>query len=328
MKAVRGAVLIAVLGCTSIVQGQEQPGASRVDVLLAGGPLATLEDELNAAFTPDRRSVYFTRKYGDRFAVIMVSHLESGTWSPPDVAPFSGQFADYDPFVSPDGRRIFWISNRPTVGNSLKTDFDIWVAEREGQSWGEPRHLNAPVNSEAGEFYPTVASNGTLYFSSNRAGGRGRGDIYLSRLSEGSYGSVEPLGDSVNSEAFEGDPFIAPDESYLIFTGWGRAGGGTEGDLFLSSRSCSGWTTPERLPDGVNSGAQEYAPIVSPDGEWLYFASYRAETDAPRRRPFTALELQQIGLGPRNGKGSVYRVRLRDLDQQLRSATSAAGCGR
>lgn len=285
-----GMVIAMVLGTGGgVLIAQEKP----VEISLADGPLSTPADELNAAFTPDRGTVYFTRKDSAGTGVIMVSHRQGGNWSAPEVASFSGRYPDYDPFVTGDGSRVFWISKRP-VGDETKNDLDIWMATWQGRGWGPARHLDAPVNSDAGEFYPTVAGNGTLYFSSNRTGGSGRGDLYRSPSELGTYRLVESLGDGINTTAFEGDPYIAPDERYLIFTAWGRTGGDTEGDLFLSTRDRAGWSVPRRLPDPINSAAQEYAPIVSPDGVWLYFTSYRGGEDS------------------RAGKGSIYRVRLED----------------
>lgn len=257
--------------------GLSSPGAllaQGVAVERAPGPLASSADELNAAFTPDQQSVYFTRKLSDTTAAIMVSHCKGKRWSEPVVASFSGQYPDYDPFVSPDGSRLFWMSRRPVDG-TVKGDYDVWMVERHGDSWSEPLHLPEPINSPAGEYFPTVARSGNLYFSSNRDGGQGRGDIYVSRLVNGAYRTVENLGPAVNSTGFDGDPFIAADESYLIFTGWGRPGGDPEGDLYIAFRRDGAWSVPVALPAAINSPAQEYAPIVSPDGHYLYFASYR-----------------------------------------------------
>lgn len=144
------------------------------------------------------------------------------------------------------------------------------------------------MNSDAGEYYPTVAANGNLYFSSSRAGGKGRGDVYRSRFASGRYGPPESLGDSVNSAAFDGDTFSAPDESYLIFSGFGRPDGDTEGDLFISTNRGGVWGAARRLEHGINSKVQEYTPIVSPDGTWLYFTSHRGVIDEPMSRRLTA----------------------------------------
>jgi Tol biopolymer transport system component len=298
-----------LIGCLALIapvlaaQGAPDPLAPQ----LAGGPLSTQYDELNAAFTPDGRTVYFTRRIADRFGVILVAHRRGDGWSTPEVASFSGEYADFDPFITVDGRRLYWISNRPVDG-APRIDFDIWMVEREGAGWGAPIHLEAPINSADGEFYPTVAANGTLYFSSNRPGGSGRGDLYASRVENGRFTAPVSLGGVVNSAAFDGDPYIAPDESYLIFTGWGREGGDPDGDLYITTKVDGAWTAPRALGHGINSPAQEYAPIVSPDGRWLYFSSYRSLLDGPLARPLTGAELIRLLDGPANGHGTNYRV--------------------
>jgi len=304
--------LVSVAGIGGGPVAQSPDSAGRLAPRLVDGPLVTRDDELNAAFTPDGRTVYFTKKIGARFGVIMVSDLRGGRWSVPEVAPFSGQYSDYDPFVAPDGKRIFWISNRPVDGKP-KAEYDIWMAERRGERWGLATRLDAPVNTDADEYYPTVAANGTLYFTSLRPGGKGRGDVYRSRLEGGRYGPVESLGDSVNSAAFEGDPFIAPDESYLVFSGYGRPDAGNDGDLYITRNRGGVWGAPRRLGHGINSGAQEYAPIVSPDGKWLYFTSYRGVIDAPRSRPLSTAAVRRAIDGVLNGEGNVYRVPIEAL---------------
>jgi hypothetical protein len=199
------------------------------------------------------------------------------------------------------------------VNGEARTDTDIWMAEWNGSDWGPAVHLDDPVNSAANEYYPTVARNGTLYFSSTRSGGKGRGDLYFSRPVNGRYDAIQSVGDSVNTAAFEGDAFIAPDESYLVFTGFGRADGDEAGDLFVSTSRGGVWSAPRRLNHAINTRVQEYAPIVSPDGRWLYFASYRAPLDEPRTRPFTNAEANRMGDGPLNGLGNVYRIPIEAL---------------
>src|SRR5689334_7546162 len=95
--------------------------------LFAPGVISTADMELNAAFTPDGRTLYFTKRTPKaQFWTILVSSLKGSRWSTPRVAEFSGQYADFDPFVSPDGSQLFFNSNRPAPGKT-KNDFDIWV---------------------------------------------------------------------------------------------------------------------------------------------------------------------------------------------------------
>ena len=192
------ACVLALAACASIPSAPE---------LFGPGTISTPENELNAAFSPDGGTLYFTRAAGanGRFGVIVVSEAtRDGRWSDPEVAEFSGHYPDYDPIVSPDGARLFFISKRPASGNEPRADFDIWVVERAGNGWGEPRNLGAPVNSDGDELYPSAASDGTLYFSScGRKDSRGRCDLYRSRLRDGQYLEPENLGEPVNTPASE-----------------------------------------------------------------------------------------------------------------------------
>ena len=250
--------------------------------LFAPGTISTAGNELNAAFTPDGRTVYFTRTAGTgdaRTGTIFVSRMRrGGRWSPPNIAAFSGRYSDYDPFVSPDGARLFFISNR-----AGKSDFDIWFVERAGKDWSDARNAGAAINSDRDELYPAVASNGTLYFSScGRADSHGRCDLYRARVRDGEYLTPENLGDAINSPASETDAYVAPDESYVIFAAYGRADAIGDGDLYVSFRRDGAWSVPQLLPSVVNTKAREYCPIVSADGRWLYFTREDGTGDVHR----------------------------------------------
>jgi Tol biopolymer transport system component len=282
--------------------------APATPALFGAGTISTGDMELNAAFTPDGRTLFFTKRSPKpQYWVIVVSHLRGGRWSAPEVAGFSGQYNDFDPFVSPDGATLYFSSNRPVDGRP-KTDFDIWAVDRTAAGWGAPRHLDAPVNTAAQEYYPTVTRDGTLYFSSTRDGGAGAGDIYRATRVDGRYAEPENLGDSVNARNFDGDPYIAPDESYLLFVSYGRAGGSGDGDLYLSVRRAGVWSRAENLGPGINSSALDFCPIVSPDGKTLFFTSERGFADAPQSRRLTAAELARRLHAPGNGFGDIYRI--------------------
>jgi len=301
-------VLINLVTLASAAHAAQSPAKDLRPALVAEGILSTPDDELNAAFTPDGQTVYFSKNVGDRTGVIVLSRQTGGKWGTPEVASFSGQYSDYDPFVSPDGSRLLWISNRP-VDDKKKDDYDIWMVEKRAGGWGPPIHLPAPINTDAEEFYPSVTAKGTLYFSSTRPGGMGRGgDIYRAERDGGTYGAPKSLGDSVNSATHDADPYIAPDESFLVFASYGRPGAVGDGDLYVSHRRNGAWSAARRLDHGINTPAREYCPIVSPDGKWLYFTSFRGDIDSPRSKPITFRELSDQLRTTLNGYGNVYRI--------------------
>ena len=284
-------VSIACLGQMNL--GSNQPEANRAPVHFAEGVIETSADEYNPTFTPDGKTVFFTRR-ADRKGreTIMFSRFENGKWRAPANAPFSGTgFFDKEPFVSPDGGRIFFASTRPNERDA-KNNFDLWYVEKtDGGAWSEAKNLGAEINSPGYDNYPSVAADGTLYFGSKREGG-GEIDLYRSRLVNGVYQKPENLGDAINTPATEADPFVAPDQSYLIFCS-DRAGGEGEGDLYVSFNRNGVWTVPQSLGKIINTPAFEYTPLVSPDGKTFYFSRGWGEifqTDAAAALNLSALE--------------------------------------
>jgi Tol biopolymer transport system component len=260
--------------------------------LFMEGVINTSADEYGPAFAPDGMTMYFTRRVSRQGPeYIYVSRFENGQWSKPEIAPFSGKHFDKEPFVSPDGSKLFFASLRPVGGVEKKDprDFDIWVITRSAGGWGDPTPLPAPVNSTGYDNYPSVAANGTLYFASVRGGGRGRNDLYRAPLIDGKYSQVEKLGDIINTSGTDADPYIAPDESFLIYCS-DRQGGFGEGDLYISYNRGGAWTEPRNLGAAINTGEFEYTPLLSPDGKYLFFSRgwgeiYRIESRALSLKP-------------------------------------------
>lgn len=239
--------------------------------LFAEGVIETVADEYNPTFTPDGKTVYFTRR-ADRKGneTIMFSKLENGKWTAPQTAEFSGKFYDKEPMLAPDGKRLFFASQRPN-GRDEKNNFDIWFVEKTANGWSEAKNLGGAINSSGYDNYPSIARDGTLYFGSARQDWRKDNDLYRSRLVNGEYQKAENLGGAINTDATEADPFVAPDQSYLIFCS-DRDGGAGEGDLYVSFNENGKWTAPQSLGNVINTAAFEYTPLVSPDGKTFYFS--------------------------------------------------------
>lgn len=237
--------------------------------------------------------------------------MRDGRWTEPQVAPFSGQYRDADPFITPDGSKFLFISDRPAPGKAHR-DLDIWMMDRVGSAWGEPRNLGAPVNSDGSEWYPTLAADGTLYFGSNRPGGFGKTDLYRSRLVEGRYTDPENLGASINSDLDEFEPYIAPDQSFLIFMGENRERRG-DFDLYISYQKSGAWTKPQELPSGINSPANEFSPKISPDGKYFFWTSARSVLDRSAARRRTTREYLNEIRSPGNGLGDIYYIGIQSL---------------
>ena len=135
------------------------------------------------------------------------------------------------------------------------------------------------MNSPKDDVYPTLTARGDLYFCSRREGGQGRHDIYRARLVDGRFARPENLGSPINSEASDFDPYVAPDESYIIFAS-DRPGGLGNADLYIRFRGKDGaWSEPRNMGAPVSSPYLDYAPMLSPDGKYLFFTSGRGGAD-------------------------------------------------
>ncbi len=272
------------------------------------GVISTGDDESHPEFTPDGKTIYFL-KNTPTFShwTIVESHYKNNRWTTPEVAPFSGQYSDADPFITPDGQKFFFISTRPVEGDKERDDTDMWMMERAGAKWGEPKHLGPLVNSAGSEWFPTVTSDGTLYFGSDRQGSKGRTDIWRAKFADGKYGEPENLGDAINTAANEVEPYVAYDGSYMIFAAVRPEGKGAY-DLYVSYNRGGAWTKAESLGEKINSSGWDFSPKVSPDGKYFFFTSNRGFTDQPLGKRLSYRELTDKLHSPRNGLRDIYQM--------------------
>jgi len=285
--------------------GQNPPGM--MPEIFAPGIISKSYFECMAFFTPDGREFYFML-WGAPHGVIVFTKEVSNRWIKPRTVSFASQY-DGKFSLSPDGNKIVYSSNRPQDGSREPLDFHhCWIAERTDTGWGEPKNLGPLINLEKSySAYPSLSKKGNLYFFSNREGGMGEADIWMSKFVGGRYAEPENLGISINTSLNDVDPFIAPDESYIIFC---RRNGGFGGyDLFISFREDDGsWTKAINMGEQINSAAREICPSVSPDGKYLFFTSDRRTHKPFSEVPITYEEKIEILNSPGNGNGDIYWV--------------------
>ena len=201
-----------------------------------------------------------------------------GSWTEPRTIVSHERYSYMDAALSPDETQLFYISNQPLDGKGEPKDPDLWFSVRTEDGWSQPQNAGSPLNSDRGEYYVSFTDEGTLYFTTNRAAAEGQEidfDIHAAPRVDGEFRQPIRLGDSVNSEGYDGDVFVAPDESYLIFSS-GRPEGLGEGDLYVSFRTADGgWTEAKNMGPGINTEGQDYCPFVTRDGRYLFYSRNR-----------------------------------------------------
>ncbi len=266
------------LGVSGPYLGQTPPGKQAV--LFADGMISKLDEpEMCAAFSMDGKEFYFNAKHENSFSIFITKEVD-GKWSIPEPLPFSDSFTDRDFTISSDGNRIYFGSNRPALkgGEKLK-GLDIYFIERDEKSglWSEPKNIGYPVNTDNGENYPCIVANGNLYyFSCRQDEGLGGCDIFRANFVDGKYESTTFMGPAINSEKHDWDAYVAPDESYLIFSSLAREDTHGTMDLYISFRNAKGeWTKAKNMGLAMNSAYDEICPSVTLDGKYLFFTSRR-----------------------------------------------------
>jgi len=233
--------------------GQKPPG--EVPELFMPGIISNCDLHSSVYFSPDGNEVYFSKLNG--FWNIMFMKQANGQWTQPQFL-----CKGLTPFLSPDGKTLFFSTQ----------DWDLWKMERSAIGWAEPINLGPVINFARRQDGPSVTGDGTLYYGTNYQDAKG---IVCSEFVDGHYSEPEPLGSRINSNHNEGFPYIAPDESYIIFSSF-RPGSFGLGDLYISFRRDDGtWTEPRNLGPEINSEAKDRFPYVSPDGKYFFFNSSR-----------------------------------------------------
>jgi Tol biopolymer transport system component len=284
--------------------GQTPPGM-RSEVF-APGIISTPDlYEMNSIFSPRGDEFYYVisttapeeKAEGVYFYVMMQTRLVNGTWTKPEQVPFSEEFSMVDIAFSPDGNRLYFCSDKPSPWTDA-TRLGIWYVERNGgRGWSEWINVGPPINSKGGVTQPTFTSEGTMVFPSMREEGFGGVDIYSTELKNEIFSEPVNLGPAINTKYDEGNSFVSPDGSHLLFARWG-------------------------MPESLDGGKGMYISFKNKDGSW---------TQAMNTRPTTDLYGSLAALTP-DGKflfysreGDIYWVDARIIDTLREKAMGEGG---
>lgn len=287
--------------------GQNPPGDT--PEVFAEGIIAHGFHEHNLTISPDGNEMFYASSSGDhKYYVIISIKKENEKWLSPEIAPFSGKYTDMGPRFSPDGEKLFFCSCRPLAGELEENETqDIWVVEKQEEGWSEPKNLGSSINTEHDEVFPSISSDGTMYFQYFEKKKGSESDIYFSRFEDGKYQTPEKLEYGISSEHYDASPFISPDEMYILFQSIRPDGyGGT--NLYISFKNDNGtWSNPINLGKNINSIGNIIAPMISPDGKYLFFATNGPEDPSVYKGKSYA-ELMNLFKSYRNGYGTLYWV--------------------
>lgn len=273
-------------------------------------------------FTADGKEIYFGKNIGNStFSTILFCKQTNDGWTKPEVLSFAQNpgYIFIEPCISPDGKKLFFVSN---MGNEFTPTnrfiTDIWVADREGDMWGNPYKLDTLINSSEPEFYPTVAENGNLYFTREDSKTR-QNFIYKSEYKNEKYQKPELLPNQVNCGRTRFNTTIAPDESFMIIPciGMPDSYGGTDYYIAFYDKT-KGWSEPQNMGERVNSPTtHQYSASFSPDEKFLFFMSTKTNTDCIEKLDYASLK--KMHNSPENGNSNIYWIKtdfIEDLKQQ------------
>jgi hypothetical protein len=175
--------------------------------------------------------------------------------------------------------------------------------------------LETPINTDRSEYYPTLTDDGTMYFGSRREGGKGGSDLYSSRLENGKYVKVQNLS-ALNTQGNEFEPFIARDESFVIFM-MTPTESLDDGDFYVSFNNQGKWTEPKKLPAPFNSDRTEFSPKITMDSKYFFFSSNRNRYVQDFKKPETTGDMIKRIRGSGNGLADIYQVDFSSLKKVL-----------
>ena len=267
--------------------------------LFAPGIISNGLDELFGTFSPEGDLFYYIIAKKTQWNIMEVV-LRDGEWQKPKIASFShNEAAKF--CLSPDGNTIVLTDFRRLSGEKKTPSMPrVWILSKNQGKWGVPRY----IHGLDGAFAPSLSKRNTLFFHIRK---KGQQDLYYSLCNNGTYASPIRMGPSVNSVSDEADPFIAPDESYLLFSSNRKSGRG----IYISFKDADNrWTHAVALASRINklgNGAVNVGS-VSPDGKYLFLFTNQIQTSHREKRYFLNSNNHKQYMGPGNGSIDIYWV--------------------
>jgi Tol biopolymer transport system component len=257
---------------------QQPPVPSSFEPVNLGDSINSFYSEYYPSFTIDGLQLIFTRKVKAMNEDFFEASFNGKSYSKAQglTGNINTNLNEGAQNISQDGEwLIFTGCNFPDGFGSC----DLYISYKTPQGWSDPENLGQSINTEAWESAPSLSPDKRdLYFASNRAGGLGASDLYVShRLPNGQWTDPENLGNTINTIGEEGAPFIHADNQTLYFTSNGHPGYGLQ-DLYLTRKEKNSWVRPMNLGFPINTIENEGSIVVSADGHTAFYASDRSDS--------------------------------------------------
>ena len=214
------------------------------------------DQSFGISIAPEGNQLLFVKAYGGRDSLhLFESRRINGKWKKAQKAFFANTNVNQiDPSFSPNGKHILF--------NSLLTEergYDVYMLTKTAEGWTKPELLPKTINTAKHEFYATMALNGNIYFTRRNESN----DIYVSKWSNEGYSKAEALKGGINTKFSDSNPYISPNEDFLIFIS-NRDGGYGNADLYISFKNKDDfWSTPQNLGVFINTKASEFCPTIA-----------------------------------------------------------------
>jgi len=265
----------------TLLKRQAEYALAHIDKPLNFNPIA-LNDQVNQfalqyfpAITADQQTLFYTKRngnspYDDEDIMVSIKNDQNEWGAPQSISDkINSELNEGTCTISANGRMMVFTSCQGRKGYG---SCDLFVSHKVGDKWSEPENMGDKINSIAWESQPSLSSDGRkLYFVSNRKGGKGGRDIWVSQLVEGSWSAPTNLGNNVNTIFEEVSPFIHQNGQTLYYASNGKPGFGGF-DIYSSELIKQEWSFSKNLGFPINRGNDQMSMIITADGSKGYYS--------------------------------------------------------
>jgi hypothetical protein len=297
--------------------GQKPPGTT--PEIFAPGIVSTGLYTRDVAITSKVDEIYFGVSDAG-LNTIFVTKLINGRWTEPAIVSFSGKgYFDFEPHISPDGKQLYFLSNRPPSNQEPKPGWfyqNIWMTTRTDSGWGEPQLVDKPISTDDNEeFFPSLTKDNTLYFTRMTKEGAAR--IYKAAFENGQFKEPEIVPLNTPDTALLFNAFISPEENYIIVCGLKMDSTNVDQDFYISFKLADGnWSKLIKFGPEINTpGDNANSAYVSPDGKYLFFNSSRKDLSRPEPKGGTTLQsIIESKQWPGHGASAIYWINAKIIE--------------